>query len=122
MQTTFASGISVAIRWRASDEAKYVGAISPTHWFVDVTWKWDWYQGTPRSKCVSKNRVSLVGCGSTARPRSTSCSHVVPVRGGPTTKNDGSERPLSSPRETAEAGEGTPFLAYQVLIEGEGSN
>src|ERR1700746_3682103 len=55
------------------------------------------YQPSPRSKCLSKNRVSFVGWGSHALWLRTLCSQVVPVRGGPMIKKEGSAGLLPLP-------------------------
>ena len=90
MQTTLACGMVFAIRSRAWVEAKYVGATSPASRSCVEVGKWALYHSSPRSKWLSKKRVSLVGEGKRVCLLKTSCSQLVPVRGGPTTKNDGS--------------------------------
>src|SRR5215469_1604614 len=82
------------MRWRARGDAKYVGATSPITRPSGALRKCERYQASPRSKCWSKNRVSLVGCDSDAHRLKTLCSHVVPVRGGPMMKNEGSAEAL----------------------------
>src|SRR3569623_460634 len=88
MKTILASGMVSAMCWRASGEAKYVGATSPTG-PRRCRGKCHLYQSKPRWKCRSKNRVSFEGDGRVAWGSSTLCSQLVPVLGGPTTMNVG---------------------------------